>query len=101
MTKAEGEAAGDRLYAALRAIGASDEEAQDTCFAGGQRIAAIIMSGAEPDLEALVEETIARFRRGERDRPGPELAAELVERYPMTLSGIAGALRLARKGWRE
>ena len=68
--------AGDWLYEQLRAAGASRELSTDICFATGQR-QAMLDPGEDP--WAVAREALERYKRGEWDRPGDELADRLLK----------------------
>lgn len=67
---------GNWLQMELLGAGATEELALKICFATGQRQAMILPGG---DLWAPAKDALYRYKQGEWDEPGPELAQKLIK----------------------
>lgn len=66
---------GDWLYGELVRAGSEDDLAKQICFAAGQRQA---MLNDDQDLMGVCRELLERYKRGDWDTPGMELAMKLL-----------------------
>jgi hypothetical protein len=64
---------GDRLMAELLKLGCAPELASDICFATGQRHAMF-----PEQMWETVQTTLDRYKLGQWETPGPELAQKLI-----------------------
>jgi hypothetical protein len=92
LTEGAVNAAGDALAERLVELGADVDQAERICFAFGQRASAMEASGRPVDLAALADRIVERFRNGQWDEPGPELALRLILAYPPRLGLLIAQL---------
>ena len=62
---------GSQLFDDLVGLGASDDQAKAACFAFGQRAA---MLGPWGDMRKLAKDVVERYKVGDVDVPGEDLA---------------------------
>ncbi len=83
--------AGEWLGDRLSELGATKEQAHDVCFANGQR------SAFQTDPWVVAEASLAKFVAGEPDKPGSELAEEIIKDSPEQMQSVKDSITISDK----